>query len=256
VARAAFPGPNGTWDASKLRQSVPNPFFGVAGAGEFASAPTILAGQLLRPFPQFGDVFQFERTDGGKRQYHAATFVLDKRATGLWGGRFSYTLSQMKDNQFGQLSTYQRRAVTPQNNYDLEAEYGISNFDSPHRIILAPIVKFPEPKSSSTTARILLGGWSASAVVELVSGSPLNAVMSTSVSDANLGLLGALQRPNATGDPNTSGSDSDRVASDDNPDAVYFTSTAFANPGAASTATRRGPTATRGTSSARTSTWC
>ena len=231
VARQVFPGPNGTWDASKLRQSVPNPFFGVAGAGEFASAPTILAGQLLRPFPQFGDVFQFERTAGGKRQYHAATFVLDKRATGLWGGRFSYTLSQMKDNQFGQLSTYQRRAITPQNNYDLEAEYGISNFDSPHRIILAPIVKFPEPKSSSTAARMLLGGWSASAVVELVSGSPLNAVMSTSVSDANLGLLGGQQRPNAIGDPNTPGSDNDRVASDDNPDAVYFTSAAFSNPG-------------------------
>jgi trimeric autotransporter adhesin len=56
--------------------------------------------------------------------------------------------------------------------------------------------------------------------------------MSTGVSDSNLGLLGGRQRPNATGDPNTSGSDNDRVASDDNPDALYFTSRAFANPGA------------------------
>ena len=32
------------------------------------------------------------RPTGGRRQYHAATFVLDKRATGRWGGRFSYTL--------------------------------------------------------------------------------------------------------------------------------------------------------------------
>ena len=74
-----------------------------------ARAPTIQAGQLLRPFPQFGDVFQYEKTDGGRRQYHAATFVLDKRTTGWWGGRFSYTLSQTKDNQFGQDSTYQTR---------------------------------------------------------------------------------------------------------------------------------------------------
>jgi hypothetical protein len=232
VARAAFPGPNGTWNAAALNASVPNPFFGVAGAGEFASSPTIPAGQLLRPFPQFGDVFMFEKTDGGRRQYHAATFVLDKRTTGWWGGRFSYTLSGTRDNQFGETSTYQRQTDLPQNNYDLDAEYGVSNFDSPHRIILAPIVKFPEPKSSNNSTRLLLGGWSASAVVELVSGSPLNAVMSTGVSNANLGLFGGRQRPNLTGDPNTSGSDDERVASDDNPDALYFSSRAFTSPGA------------------------
>jgi hypothetical protein len=232
VARAAFPGPNGTWNAAALRASVPNPFFGIPGAGEFASAPTIQAGQLLRPFPQFGDVFQYERTDGGRRQYNAATFVLDKRTTGWWGGRLSYTLSRLEDNQFGESSTYQERTATPQNNYDLDAEYGISHFDSPHRIILAPIVKFPEPASSNGAARWLLGGWNASAVIELVSGSPLNAVMSTGLSDANLGLFGGRQRPNLTGDPNTSGSDNDRVASADNPNAVYFNSSAFTNPGA------------------------
>ncbi len=38
VARAAFPGPGGTWDAAALSQSIPNPFFGVAGAGEFGDA--------------------------------------------------------------------------------------------------------------------------------------------------------------------------------------------------------------------------
>ena len=232
VARAAFPGPNGTWNAAALNASVANPFFGVAGAGEFAGSPTIQAGQLLRPFPQFGDVFMYEKTAGGRRQYNAATFVLDKRTTGSWGGRFSYTLSQTKDNQFGQSSTYQTRTATPQNNYDLDAEYGISNFDSPHRIILAPIVKFPGSKSSSSNARLLLNGWSASAVVELVSGSPLNAVMSTGVSNANLGLFGGRQRPNLTGDPNTSGSDDERVASDDNPDALYFRSAGFTSPGA------------------------
>ena len=43
------------------------------------------AGQLLRPFPQFGDVFMSETTEGGRRQYHAATFVLDKRDDRLVG---------------------------------------------------------------------------------------------------------------------------------------------------------------------------
>jgi hypothetical protein len=232
VARAAFPGANGTWNAAALRASVPNPFFGVPGAGEFANVATIQAGQLLRPFPQFGDVFMYEKTEGGRRQYNAATFVLDKRANGWWGGRFSYTLSQTKDNQFGQSSTYQTRTATPQNNYNLDAEYGISNFDSPHRIILAPIMKFPNAAGRGAAARLLLNGWNASAVVELVSGSPLNAVLTSGLSDANLGLFGGRQRPNLTGDPNTSGSDAERVASADNPGALYFNSLAFTNPGA------------------------
>ena len=63
---------------------------------------------------------------------------------GRWGGRLSYTWSSTKDNQFGQDNTYLTRTAIPQNNYDLDAEYGVSNFDSPHRIILAPIFRFPD----------------------------------------------------------------------------------------------------------------
>jgi len=64
-----------------------------------------------------------------------------------------------------------------------------------------------------------------------VSGGPLNAVLSSGVSDANLGLFGGRQRPNLVGDPNVSGSDEDRVASADHPSARWFNSTAYANPG-------------------------
>lgn len=129
----------------------------------------------------------------GKRQYHAMTSVLDKRLfRSWWGGRYSYTWSQLKDNQFGEDSTYQARTAVPQNVYDVDAEYSISNFDSPHRIVLAPIVRFPNPSSSFR----LLTGWSLSAVVELVSGSPLKCRISAGESDSNLGLFGRRQRPN------------------------------------------------------------
>ncbi|MGH9349438.1 MAG: TonB-dependent receptor domain-containing protein, partial [Vicinamibacterales bacterium] len=230
VARQRFPAPGGGWDAAALRQQVPNPFFGIAAAGELGTQPTVPAGQLLRPFPQFGDVNVFERTDGGRRQYHAVTAVFDKRlGRSPWGGRFSYTWSRLEDNQFGEDSAYQTRTAIPQNVYDLDAEYSISNFDSPHRIVLSPIVRFG---SSADSRRWLLGGWSASAIVELVSGSPLNAVMSAGASDANLGLFGGRQRPDVAGDANTSGSDEDRVSSADHPDARWFNAGAFQNPGA------------------------
>ncbi len=232
VARARFPGANGGWDAAALRQSVANPFFGIAAAGELGTSSTIQQGQLLRPFPQFGNVFMHETTAGGKRQYNAATFVLDKRTgSSGWGGRLSYTFSRTMDNQFGQDNVYQTRTATPQNNYDLAAEYSVSNFDSPHRIILAPILAFPRPANRGRAADTLLSGWNLSAVVELVSGAPLNAVESSGLSDLNLGLFGGRQRPNLGGDPNTTGSDADRVASSAHANARFFSGTAFANPG-------------------------
>ena len=97
VARQVFPAPNGSWDAAALRQSVPNPFFGIAGAASSARRATIPRGQLLRPFPQFGDVNVFERTDGGQaavpRRHLRARQARHRR---WWGGRFSYTLSRRR----------------------------------------------------------------------------------------------------------------------------------------------------------------
>jgi hypothetical protein len=233
LAHQLFPLGSG-WDPAKLRESVPNPFFGIAAAGEFGTRPTIARGQLLRPFPEFGDVLMHESTEGSKRQYNAVSVQLDKRLSGAqnwWGGRFSYTWSHSEDNQWGESNTYAWRTNQPQNNYDLNAEYSTSIYNSPHRIILAPIVRLPGPSNKSSLAYTVAGGWNLSSVVELVSGSPLNAVLSSGTSDADLGLFGGRQRPNLIGDPNTPGSDEDRVASAAHPDVRYFNSAAFANPG-------------------------
>jgi hypothetical protein len=231
AARRMFPRPDGGWDASALRENVPNPFFGIPEAGELSASPTIQRGQLLRPFPQFGDVLMHETTAGGRRQYHAVSVTLDKRMTTGWGGRYIYTWSRNRDNQFGEGNAYMSVTTLPQNNYDLDSEYGISNIDSPHRLILAPIVMLPSPSSRSHLARTLFGGWTASAIVELVSGAPLNAVISAGESDANLGLFGGRQRPDVRNDPATQGSDRDRVSSADHPDGRWFDADAFSNPG-------------------------
>jgi len=233
VARQLFPAAGGGWDAAALRQSIVNPFFGIAAAGELGARSTIQRGQLLRPFPEFQDVLMHEATAGSKRQYHAVSFELNKRASGRgWGGRYSYTFSRTRDNQFGESNTYAWRTATPQNNYDLNAEYATSIYDSPHRIILAPMVNFPSPANRGSLAYALAGGWNVSAIAELVSGGPLNAVLSGGTSEANLGLFGGRQRPNLIGDPNTSGSDEDRVASADHATGRWFNSAAYANPGA------------------------
>ena len=71
VARAAFPPAAAAGIRPSCSNQVPNPFFGIANAGEFGTRPTIQRGQLLRPFPEFGDVLMHESTAGSKRQYNA-----------------------------------------------------------------------------------------------------------------------------------------------------------------------------------------
>jgi hypothetical protein len=78
----------------------------------------------------------------------------------------------------------------------------------------------------------LLGGWSASAMVEFVSGPPI-AAYNASSSEANLGLFGGLQRLNPTDQAiDTPGSQADRIATADHPTAAWINRDAFASPGA------------------------
>jgi len=77
----------------------------------------------------------------------------------------------------------------------------------------------------------IAGGWSASAIVEFVSGPPISAYV-TNLSAANLGLFNGLQRPNLSGQPvQTTGDDLDRIATADHPSAAWISAAGYANPG-------------------------
>jgi trimeric autotransporter adhesin len=194
---------------SALNAQVPNPFFGVAQAGAFSASPTIAAGQLLRPFPEFGNVIEHQLS-AGRSMYHAIVFEANRRAGTGWGGRVSYTYSRLKDNQYAQSNFWSRNnaGALPENNYDLDAEYSTSLLDMPHRFVISPFVELPfgEGKRwlSSGVGRQLLGNWTAAAFGSLESGFPLNVTQLNN----NSGSLGGGQRPNVVAgvDPNTDGS--------------------------------------------------
>jgi hypothetical protein len=195
-----------------LKDEVANPFFGIPQAGPFSESPTIARGQLLRPFPPFGNIFE-QQTTGARMRYHAITAMLERRVAGGWGGRFHYTWSRRDDDQFGEGNTYSFRGSNrAQNSYDLAAEYSRSIQDVPHRMVLAPIVELPfgegKPWAAHGLANILVGGWTIAAIARYESGSPRAIVQESD----NSGSFSGLQRPNLTGiDPNTSGSTEDRL---------------------------------------------
>jgi hypothetical protein len=189
--------------------SVPNPFYGIPQAGGFATRPTIELGQLLRPFPQFGDVLWSGAT-GARSQYHALILQGRKRTGGVWGLNFSYTFSRLMDNQVG-ASNYYSSAPGVQNNYvlvpwspyyDPDSEYSRSLLDSPHKVTISPtlLLPFGEGKRflrDSSWGNALLGGWSITGVAQFQSGFPVG--ISQNVNGTPF-LFGGALRPNLVAD--------------------------------------------------------
>jgi hypothetical protein len=213
---------------SALLENVANPFFGLpAGQGFNVTSQTVQRRQLLRPFPQFGDILMRQSTLG-KSQYHAGIFKFEKRVTGGWGGRVNYTYSRLKDNQFGESNFFSRNATEAQNVYDLEDEYSIGILDVPHKLVVAPIFELPfgdgKRWAQSGVAAAILGDWTVSAIVTMESGFPV----SISVSSQNTQAFTRMQRANpGTGPVETSGSDQDRMEP-----GLWLDRTGFAQPAA------------------------
>ena len=234
-----------------LNQTVPNPFFGnpaFAGTALGTQANTT-RGQLLRPFPQFGNISMFQVSEGVNR-YDAGVIELSKRMSHGWAGRFSYTYSVLKDNQVGETNFYSNNgAGGPINSYNYDAslpacssslsrvdtysqkcfnpmvDYTSSILDVPHRVILAPIFQLPSPAAKSGLANWLGAGWTAAAIFNVQSGYPIGVSQSNSTSN----LLGNLQRPNLVPgvDLATAGEQASRLASADHPSSAWLNPAAF-----------------------------
>ena len=188
-------------------QSVTNPFYGIADAGPFSGAKTIQLGQLLRPFPEFGNVTMSQGT-GAKSQHNALVVTMRKRSGGLWGGSFSYTYGRLNDNQFGQGNYYSSGAGL-QNNYTVipgstyynpDELYGRSLLDSPHKIVISPTVNLPFGEgrrwlSHGGLLKTVLGGWSVTTSTTLQAGFPLGVTQQVTTANGNNFLFGGTVRP-------------------------------------------------------------
>ena len=198
--------------AAALNEAVPNPFFGLPpGQGFAVTSPTVPRRQLLRPFPQFGEILMRQNT-GGKNQYHAAIFKFEKRVSNGWGGRINYTYSTLKDNQFGEGNFFSSNSGEAQDAYNIDAEYDVSILDVPHKLVFSPIFELPfgEGKrwANSGPARWILGDWTISSIISFESGFPVS--MRANSNDLSV-LGGRTQWVDVTGDFETSGSRTDRI---------------------------------------------
>jgi hypothetical protein len=198
---------------SALLDQVDNPFYGDPRFGALSETPTITRQQLLRPYPQFGDLLAHQVSEG-HATYHSLILRLERQIRNGWGGRINYTYASNKNNVFGernQFSNDSNNQARPINTYDLEAEYSNSVTEQPHRVNFALTGELPFGRGKSHLsepglARTLLGGWAITATGYWQTGFPVVVVQDNN----NSGVLGRIQRPNLTGtSPATDGSTED-----------------------------------------------
>jgi hypothetical protein len=186
---------------------VTNPFFGIADAGGLATRKTVALGQLLRPYPQFLGV-QMAQAMGSRAMYHGFITQVRKRATGFWGGNFSYTYSRSYDNRIGSTSTAFSSVPSLVNNYTYipgsvyfnpDLDYMRSVNDTPHKIVIAPTFLLPfgtgkKYLNDNRTMDLILGGWSLTPIITFQSGFPMGVSQRDPLGSSF--LMGGTPRPN------------------------------------------------------------
>jgi hypothetical protein len=151
---------------------------------------------FIRPFRGFDAINLFETIFTSN--YNSLQTRVQKRFRGNSLVAFNYTYSHI-------LTTSQSDFRTPQNSYNIQAEYGPGQFDRRHIFNTAFVYELPWNQKQEGFAGHLLGGWEFSGIVYIYSGLPLTATASRD--PAGLGLRDgnsfAGGRPDSIGDPNS-----------------------------------------------------
>ncbi|MGB9179494.1 MAG: TonB-dependent receptor [Pyrinomonadaceae bacterium] len=104
---------------------------------------------LGRPDPRFANISRYESS--GESTYNGMTVSFNKRANAWAGVRLSYTLSKTIDDA-GNFFFF-----SPQNNFNLRDERGLSDNDQRHRLTLSGTFEVPATESDSSLRRALEG---------------------------------------------------------------------------------------------------
>ena len=147
-----------------LTANVINPFAGLA-PGTSLDGATVQRQQLLRPFPQFGNIHT--RRSDGSSIYHSGQVRIEKRFSRGYSLLASYTWSKLSER------------ISFLNPTDTSFEKRISGNDAPHRIVVSGIWEIPFDTNHGWGRKVgrfghaLLGGWQLEGIWQAQSGRPL-----------------------------------------------------------------------------------
>jgi hypothetical protein len=178
------------------------------------AAPNNSAGTIplaaRRPIPEFADItYAF---NGGKSRYNALQVKYEYRLRQGLMVLNAFTWSKAKDNGSGTLENAPGNLPSPQDFYNLDADFDTSGYDQPYNNTTSFVWDLPFGRGkrwmsdANAIAEAFLGGWTISGINTMQSGEPatLNytAPAAFQVSGINQDFRGANNyRPNVVGDP-------------------------------------------------------
>jgi hypothetical protein len=186
---------------NQLLQQVANPFFGAIKSSACGlNNPMIVAGQLLRPFPEYCSVTEAEPAVGSST-YNA----LEATYTHRWHSglelNVSYTYSKFEDNVQGSSGwAFPGNGSVVRNSYNLGAERSVDASDLTHSLVVHYTYELPFGKGKqfggdwNRPMNAILGGWEWSGILTAHSGLPLSINPAKNNADGGLGYFN--QRPN------------------------------------------------------------
>jgi hypothetical protein len=146
--------------------------------------------------PYFGYAQLFQAENVVSSNYNSLQAKLDKRFSHGLSFLASYTWSHSIDGAsvfFG--SGANATTIFPQDNYNLRAERGNSDFDIRHRLSWSLIYEVPQMHS---LPKLLGQGWQFGGILTLQTGQPFSVLTGKGLSGTGLGN----DRPNVVADPN------------------------------------------------------
>jgi len=142
-------------------------------AGQTLTVPWFYG--LSRPNTNFGAMTEIRSSVGSS--YYGFVAQVSRRLTKGLQFDVNYTHSQSRDD--GQASQTFTATNSPYNAFAPFAEHGISSFDFPNKFIANAVYR-PHFNVEGTASK-LLNGWQLSPILQIISGAPLNAVVSGSI---------------------------------------------------------------------------
>ena len=184
--------PTSSADVTALKTQVHNPFAGNCApgtvpactgpvlSGNIGTSPTIMAAQLLLPFPQFDNVAMAE-PDNRDSIYHSMQAKVEKRFAAGASVLASYTVSKLIDNTNSEINWLEASPVgwNDANVNNLRGERSLDAFDVSQRFVLATVLDLPFGKGKKyannlgTVAEKLVGGWGINAIITVQRGFPI-----------------------------------------------------------------------------------
>lgn len=150
-----------------LNQSVANPFAGLLPGNPGLNGPTIQRQQLLRPFPQFTNVFEGQESVG-KIWYDSFQLSVEKRYSQGLVIVGAYTLSKNIE------------AVGFLNDQDAQPTRNLTGSDRTHRFVVSGVYQLPVGRGkrfahdAGRAAYLIVGGWEYNWIGAYQSGVPID----------------------------------------------------------------------------------